>query len=176
MDVLFGDINPSARLVVTLPNVENEVQFTENQFPGVDLQADYTEKMYIGYRWYTANEVTPAFAFGHGLSYTTFQYEDLNIDHLDISLTVTNTGARAGSEVVQLYLQFPESADTPPLQLKGFEKTSILKAGESIRLNLTLRERDLSVYNADSHAWETVGALPALCFCLICMFLGERRV
>jgi beta-glucosidase len=82
-DVLWGDVNPSGRLPLTMPNQENEIQFTQAQYPGLPAlnptSADYSEKLLIGHRWYDANGVVPAFAFGHGLSYTTFQYANLRI-------------------------------------------------------------------------------------------------
>merc|ERR1711937_1026134 len=79
-DVMWGAVNPSARLPITMPNVENEVGFTESDYPGIDLVATYTEGLEVGYRWYDANDVTPKFEFGFGLSYTTFKYTDLAID------------------------------------------------------------------------------------------------
>ena len=78
-DVIFGHTNPTARLPMTLTNVENEVGFSRSQNPGTNKTAVYSEQLLIDYRWYVTHNVTPAFAFGHGLSYTAFSYSDLAI-------------------------------------------------------------------------------------------------
>jgi len=157
-DVLFGDVNPSAKLPLTMPNIENEVQFTESAYPGVDKVATYVEGMLIDYRWYTAKGVTPAFSFGHGLSYTTFSFADLSvaIDGRTITCTVMNTGSVAGAEVAQLYLTFPASANTPPLQLKGFVKTKVLHPSSDQTVVFSLRDRDFSVWDVDAKAFSVV--------------------
>ena len=100
----------------------------------------------MGYRWYDAAEKPVAFPFGHGLSYTSFSYSDLEISKREISLTVTNTGSRAGKEPVQLYLGKPDSSIyRAPKELKAYQKIH-LSAGESQRLFFTLSGDDLSVY------------------------------
>ncbi len=154
-DVLFGDVNPSAKLPMTLPNVENEVEFSRSQYPGIQKQSYYTEKLLIDYRWYTTKNVTPAFGFGHGLSYTTFDFSDITVSPFSASITITNNGDRSGSEVVQFYLTFPQYARTPPLQLKGFVKTS-LQVGESQKVTVHFTKRDLSVWDVDSHDWKFI--------------------
>lgn len=155
--VLFGTVNPSARLPFTMPNKENEVGFTPQQFPGVNKVGNYSEKMLIDYRWYTFHGVKPAFAFGHGLSYTTFQYSDLVVTGRDVAVTVTNTGTRVGRDVPQLYLEFPSAALTPPLMLKGFTRTTALEPGQSEILTFSLREQDLSVWDdVETHYWKIV--------------------
>ena len=114
--------------------------------------------MLIDYRWYTANKVTPAFPFGHGLSYTTFGFEQLAVAAggtlREVTAVVTNTGGIAGAEVAQLYLTFPVSANTPPLQLKGFVKTGVLQPGERQQVTFLLRERDLSTWCVDTHKFK----------------------
>jgi len=157
-DVLFGEVNPSAKLPLTMPNIENEVQFTESEYPGVDKVATYSEGMLIDYRWYASKGVTPAFSFGHGLSYTHFSYQDLAVsaDGRTISCTVKNTGSVAGSEVAQLYLTFPATANTPPLQLKGFVKTGALSPNAEQTVTFSLRERDVSVWDVDTKAFRVV--------------------
>jgi beta-glucosidase len=107
----------------------------------------------VGYRYYDAHKIAPAFPFGHGLSYTSFQFSDLTATPSGASLTVTNNGTVAGQEVVQLYLGFPSSAGEPPQQLKGFNKTALLAPGASVRVTLTLTHRDFSVWDATAHAW-----------------------
>ena len=170
-DVLFGKVNPSARLPITMPNKENEVGFSKAQFPGVRTpenplpNAFYVEGLQVGYRWYHANQVTPLFPFGHGLSYTTFGYSniavrkgpsDTDTEFVIVSATVSNTGSTAGSEVAQLYVTFPTLAFEPPVQLKAFVKTKALAPSESQSVTFTLRKQDLSIWDEKSHNWSSV--------------------
>jgi beta-glucosidase len=112
------------------------------------MKGIYSERMEVDYRWYTAHAVTPAFAFGHGLSYTAFVYSNLSVTSCyRISVTISNEGSRAGAEVAQLYVGFPEEAQTPPLQLKGFVKTKVLQPGESESVTFKPSKIDLSVWN-----------------------------
>lgn len=149
-DVLFGTVNPSGRLPVTMPNIDNEIGFSRAQYPGIAYEGFYSEQMFVDYRWYTAHNVTPAFPFGHGLSYTTFEYTELNVASChDISVSVKNTGSRAGSDVVQLYVEYPTAAQTPPLQLKGFVKSQILQPGDKEAISFRPSAVDLSVWSVD---------------------------
>ena len=168
-DVLFGRVNPSGRLIFSVPNTENEVGFTPEQYPGVAHVGAYTEGLLNGYRWYDAHNVAPAFAFGHGLSYTTFAYSDLSIalsgapggyDNVDtdrvrvvVEADVRNTGSRAGAEVVQLYLGFPDAERQPPRLLKGFAKP-FLQPGEVARVAFRVRDRDVAVWSEAAAAGE----------------------
>eukprot|EP00755_Sulcionema_specki_P016436 Sspe_Gene.10360::Locus_3458_Transcript_1_1_Confidence_1.000_Length_2315::g.10360::m.10360/K05349/bglX; beta-glucosidase len=152
-DILFGDVAPSARLPLTFPNSENEVGFTPQEYPGVALHANYSEKLLVGYRWYTHHKITPAFPFGHGLSYTTFAYRNLMISSRTVSFTLVNTGKRSGVETPQLYLGFPASAGEPLRQLKGFRKV-FLDVGKSTEVTFQVRDRDLSVWDVTSHSWK----------------------
>ncbi|EDQ86829.1 uncharacterized protein MONBRDRAFT_33620 [Monosiga brevicollis MX1] len=156
-DVVFGHVNPSGRLPVTFPNVDNEVGFAERQYPGIEdhLQTYYDEGLEVGYRWYDAHGVTPAFPFGHGLSYTSFNYSDLTANSTGVSVRIANTGSVAGAEIVQLYLGFPSSAGEPPLQLKGFAK-AMLAPGATTTVHLPLTDRDLSIWDVQDHAWSKV--------------------
>ena len=118
----------------------------------------------LTYRWYDANQVTPVFPFGHGLSYTSFQYADLSVHSVahgsdpkelvaNVQLTVTNTGKRDGSEVVQLYLSFPRSAHgEPPKQLKAFVKVPVSVA-DTVKIGFPLIQRDISTWDSELHAW-----------------------
>jgi len=151
-DVIFGAVNPSGKLPVTFPNKDNEVGFTQQQYPGVNLHANYSEKLQIGYRWYTSNNVKPAYPFGHGLSYTTFNYTNLVVSGRTISATVTNSGTKTGAEVAQLYLGFPSSAGEPPLQLRNYSKIN-LTAGQSQTVSWTLSDVDVSIWDANTHKW-----------------------
>eukprot|EP00043_Microstomoeca_roanoka_P013291 m.130236 g.130236 ORF g.130236 m.130236 type:complete len:782 (+) comp15716_c2_seq1:3-2348(+) len=156
-DVLFGDINPAARLPLTFPNIDNEIGFTEREYPGLDNAAEayYDEKLLVGYRWYDAHNVEPAFPFGHGLSYTSFSYSNLRVTNMNISVDVTNSGSVDGAEVVQLYLGFPSSAGEPPKQLKGFSKVQIA-SGATTTVTFSLNDRDLSIWDVSSHSWTKV--------------------
>jgi beta-glucosidase len=152
-DVIFGDVNPSGRLPVTFPNKDNEVAFTPEQYPGVNGQANYTERLNVGYRYYATNNIVPRFAFGHGLSYTTFSYSQLSVSERTVSVLITNTGTRAGAEFPQLYLGYPTSSGEPPLQLRGFTKVA-LAAGAARTVNFSaLTDRDLSIWDANTHKW-----------------------
>lgn len=157
--VLFGDVNPSARLPITFPVTENDMKITEAQWPGVDGRAEYTEKLLVGYRYYDMHKIDPAFPFGHGLSYTSFEYTNLVIvpgDDSDstpaatVSVDVENLGKVAGSDVVQLYIRFPPFGDCPPQQLKGIKKVH-LDAHEKATAVFSLTDRDLSVWSTDDH-------------------------
>lgn len=112
-DVLFGDVNPSARLPFTMPNKENEMEMTESQYPGIKLENDYSEKLNVGYRWYNTHSVKPAFEFGFGLSYTTFEYGNLDVSARTISFSILNAGFKDGCEIPQLYIDFPSTAGEP---------------------------------------------------------------
>jgi beta-glucosidase len=122
----------------------------------VPTQAYYDEKLLLGYRWYDTHKVVPAFPFGHGQSYTTFNYSDLQVNTSAASFTVTNSGTRLGSEVAQLYLTFPPFAREPPQQLKGFSKVGPLKPGEAHRVSIALTSRSFSVWSVEQHSWVVV--------------------
>jgi len=168
-DVLFGVVNPSARLHVTMPNKDNEVGFSRSQYPGVGFppEATYSEELLIGYRYYEATGIVPKFCFGHGLSYTSFEYSDLkqitsntqsmSLDDVVASfeVSVTNNGVTDGSEVVQLYVTFPESTMEPPKMLRTFKKLAI-GASLTNRVDLELTKRELSIWNSNIHAWEMI--------------------
>lgn len=162
-DVIFGKVNPSGKLPLTFPNTENETKITQAQWPGLPDASKpeycyYEEKLLVGYRYYDAHNIqfTTGFPFGHGLSYTTFEYSGLSIAKHEVSFTVKNSGAVSGAEVSQLYLGFPQSAGEPRLQLKGFHKTKILAAGQSEKVTLQLKPRDFSIWDATKHAWSIV--------------------
>jgi beta-glucosidase len=154
-DILFGDVNPSARLPITFPNTENEMNLTDSQWPGVNLVSTYNEGLLVGYRYYAAKQITPKFCFGHGLSYTKFEYDTLEITSDAVMFDVKNVGHVDGSTVPQMYFGFPESSGEPPLQLKGFQKI-FLKAGESSRVTFNVTQRTVSIWNTKIHDWGVV--------------------
>jgi beta-glucosidase len=158
--VLFGDFTPSGKLPVTFPRkIEDTPAF--GHYPGDNLHTEYAEGIYVGYRHYDRANIEPLFPFGHGLSYTKFDYSDLKVTpdkigpgrRVQVSMTVRNSGSRAGAEVVQLYLhQAKSSADRPPQELKGFRRV-MLTAGQSQSVTFTLDPRAMSFYSVAKHAW-----------------------
>jgi beta-glucosidase len=157
VDVLWGDVSPTGRLPLTFPARDNQVGFTEAQWPGLDLDkighSTYSEKLEVGYRYYDAHNEEPAFPFGHGLSYTQFEYSGLQASRSSVSFTLRNAGDRDGAEVVQLYLGFPQHAGEPPKQLKGFKSVQ-LAAGASTTVQLPLIDRSVSTWSIEKHNWE----------------------
>jgi beta-glucosidase len=159
-NVLFGDFTPSGKLPVTFPRkIEDTPAF--GHYPGENLHTEYAEGIYVGYRHYDRANIEPLFPFGHGLSYTKFEYSDLKVTpdkigpgrRVQVSLTVRNSGARAGAEVVQLYLhQAKSSADRPPQELKGFRRV-MLTAGQSQAVTFTLGPQAMSFYSVAKHTW-----------------------
>jgi len=152
--VLFGDVNPSGRLPVTFPvsDVQNPLKTTE-QYPGVNGVEVYSEQLLVGYRWYDASAENPAYPFGHGLSYTTFEYSGISASNTAVSVTVKNTGDRSGAEVPQLYIGFPSSAGEPPKVLRGFEKV-MLEPGQSALVTFPMDPaKDLSTWDTLSHSF-----------------------
>ena len=162
-DVLLGAAEPGGRLPQTWPmRIEDSVAFDDaRQYPGVDGHVVYREGLSIGYRHHEAHGIAPRFAFGHGLSYSTFLHESLTLDRdtlqpgetLTATLTVRNIGKRAGSEVVQLYVH--DEASTlirPPQELKAFAKIT-LEPGQSRTLSLTLGMRAFAAYDDVRGRW-----------------------
>jgi len=161
--VLFGDVNPSARLPVTFPMSNKQIPVnTVQQYPGIDNEAQYSEELLVGYRWYDAMEQDPLFPFGYGLSYTTFNYSNLNVfgsietDGILVSVDIANIGGVGGAEIVQLYINFPESAGEPPQVLKGFYKTQYLMPTETQTVVFKLLAQDVSIWSIEIHDWEVV--------------------
>ena len=167
-DVLTGKVNPSGRLPFSVPFCYEDGPIkTERQYPGIKEPGDqywqthYDEGVYVGYRWYDTKEIPVQFPFGHGLSYTTFEYSNAKAAKpsmtasgtLKVSVDVTNTGDYDGAEVVQLYIADPEaSVDRPAKELKGFEKV-FLKAGQKKTVTFEIDAEDLSWFDADKHEW-----------------------
>jgi beta-glucosidase len=151
-DVLFGAVNPSGKLPVTFPKALQDSP-AYGHYPGEKLHVDYAEGIYVGYRGFDKRDIEPLFPFGHGLSYTKFEYSGLRVAFPDVGVTVRNSGARAGAEVVQLYLQPPPSpVDRPVKELKGFARVR-LEPGEAKTVSFTLDQAALSYYDAAVHDW-----------------------
>jgi beta-glucosidase len=156
--ILMGDVNPSGKLSVTYPKrYEDNPTFVN--YPG-GREVHYGEGIFVGYRYYDQKDVEPLFPFGFGLSYTTFDYSDLQVpeavqpgEPVEVSVTVTNTGARPGKEIVQLYVADKVSSlARPPKELKGFEKVA-LDPGESKTVGFVLDQRALSFYDPAQRRW-----------------------
>lgn len=160
VQVLFGDVNPSGHLAETFPKrLQDNPSYLF--YGGEGNEADYREGVFVGYRYYDKKEMDVLFPFGHGLSYTTFQYSNLRLsadaitdkDTLTVTVTVTNTGDRAGKTVVQLYVGDKESTVLRPIrELKGFEKVA-LEPGESKDVSFTLDKRSFAYWNQQIHDW-----------------------
>ncbi len=159
-DVLFGDVNPCGKLAETYPYALSD-NSSANYFPGTPVSVEYRESVYVGYRYYDKAQKAVRFPFGHGLSYTTFEYSDLKVsadklqdtDTLTVSFTVKNTGDRDGAEVAELYVSDVESTIfRPEKELKGFKKV-FLKAGEAKTVEITLDKRAFAYYNVNIHDW-----------------------
>jgi beta-glucosidase len=159
--ILFGDANPSGKLPVSLPK-RFEDSPAYGHYPGENLRVDYAEGIYVGYRYFDTKNVEPAFPFGFGLSYTTFEFSDLKVGRwkangsgppVEIDLDVKNTGSRAGAEVVQLYIHEDNPMiDRPVHELKRFQRVE-LKPGESKTVQFTLDRAALSYWSAKKRDW-----------------------
>lgn len=144
-DLLFGKVNPSGKLAESWPYHYNDV--ISSSYYGKTKDALYKEGIYVGYRYYDKAHVKVRWPFGYGLSYTTFKMEDLKIEGNTVSVKVTNTGDRAGSEVVQLYVRADDCELYRPVrELKHFEKVSLL-AGETQEVVFELHDSDFSVWD-----------------------------
>jgi beta-glucosidase len=156
--VLFGDVEPSGRLPMTYPVGEDQGPATAPaQYPGVNGVVSYDEGIYVGYRYYDQFAQQPLFPFGYGLSYTSFSLDRLRVGRRHggryrVSVRVTNTGHRAGAEVVQLYVAFPASADEPPNQLRAFAKVSVA-AGRRKRVRMALDRSSFATWSTADVAW-----------------------
>lgn len=162
-DVLFGDVNPSGKLPFTFPK---QLSDSPAHQPGMTYPTRgknfYQEGIYVGYRWYEEKDIEPLFAFGHGLSYTTFEYGDAKISKtsmtgsgsVKVSVPVKNTGSVAGAEVVQLYIADVESSlPRPAKELKGFEKVN-LAPGETAVVEFEINADALKFYDPAISGWK----------------------
>lgn len=166
-DIITGKVNPSGKLAETFPAALEDTPAYLN-FPGEKDRVLYGEDIFVGYRYYDKKEIEPAYHFGHGLSYTSFDYNNLNIhqhlisDNLDqnisetiaeVSFTITNTGSRAGSEIAQLYITAEDSQVRRPVkELKGFDKID-LNPGQSKEISFEISASDLAYYEPEITGW-----------------------
>ena len=155
VDVLVGDAEPGGRLAESFP--ASMVFPSEEHFAGGGRQVQYREGLYVGYRFHDTAEVAPRFPFGHGGSYTSFGWSDATVSgsgcDLTVEVTVTNTGSRAGSDVVQLYVRDVDSTMyRPDRELRAFAKVH-LEPGAAERVRLPLDERAFAFYDVDAARW-----------------------
>ncbi|KAJ3194490.1 hypothetical protein HK101_002601 [Irineochytrium annulatum] len=158
-DVLFGDVNPSGRLPFTYARHESDYNV---HIDPEQMNVTYSEGLLVDYRYFDAANVSPLYPFGHGLSYTSFGYSGLKTSFggrskavQTISATIKNTGSVVGNEVVQLYLGFPAAANSPPRQLKGFDRVRI-NPGQSTTVQFQLSEYDVSIWDVATGKWKVV--------------------
>ncbi|MGD1077369.1 MAG: glycoside hydrolase family 3 C-terminal domain-containing protein [Candidatus Sulfotelmatobacter sp.] len=175
-NVIFGDVNPSAKLPITFPKREADLPHpTIIKPPKVTRDADskgwrriaaglpafqitYNEGVKVGYKWYDAENKPVLFPFGYGLSYTTYSYSNLKVTpgkNPRVSFTVTNTGNRAGAEVAEVYASLPAAAAEPPKRLVGWSKVT-LNAGESKEVAVEVDPKYLSIFNAERNGWQLI--------------------
>jgi beta-glucosidase len=162
--VLFGDVDPSGHLPVTFPASASAYPTAgdPSSYPGIANSETYKEGVFVGYRWYDAHRLAPAFPFGLGLSYTRFAFRGLTVrttaSGAVVQATVANVGGRAGAAVPQLYVGMPASATVPepPLQLKDAEKVQ-LAPGRQARVRFVLDSRSLSHWDTAAGAWKVAG-------------------
>jgi beta-glucosidase len=177
-NVLFGDVNPSAKLPLTFPRTEADLphptvvqpppeSIPNDKLPDVwnqiatglaPFQVTYDEGVKVGYKWYDAEKKAVLFPFGHGLSYTTYSYSGLKVapgKNPKVTFTVKNTGKRDGAEVAEIYAALPTAAGEPPKRLVGFNKVW-LKAGESKEVTVEVNPKYLSIFNVEQNGWQVL--------------------
>ncbi len=163
VDILSGKVNPSGKLPMSFPMMYSDVPSSKS-FPGEPadnpLTVTYNEGIFVGYRYYETFKIPTAYEFGYGLSYTKFEYSNIELSsknfnkEISVKLTVKNTGKKAGKETVQLYLSAPiNEIEKPIMELKGFDKTNILKPGESQDITFTLDTRSLASFWPNISSW-----------------------
>lgn len=163
-DILYGKANPCGKLAETFPQfLENNPSYTN--FPGENGRVNYAEGIYVGYRWYEKHKISPLFPFGYGLSYTSFQYDGIELskteidenDELEVTVTVTNTGALDGKEIVELYVRENNPlVSRPEKELKAFKKV-LVKAGATEKVTMKLDRRSFAYWDDTIHDWRVDG-------------------
>ncbi len=160
-DILFGDVNPSGKLPTTFARKWEDCP-AYGRFPGETGRVEYSEGLYVGYRYFDQYGIEPLFPFGHGLSYTTFEYGNLKVSpsrigadgRVSVRLSVRNTGPVAGAEVVQVYVSDTESSvDRPKKELKAFRKVRLVP-GQSRVIDFSLDRDALSFWDPVSKGWK----------------------
>ncbi len=178
-NILFGDVNPTAKLPMTFPRSDADlphptlVQPPPESIPNYrqrdswkqiaaglpPFQVTYDEGVKVGYKWYDAENKPVLFPFGYGLSYTTYSYSNLQVtsgSNPTVTFTVTNTGNRAGAEIAEVYAALPAAAEEPPKRLVGWSKVP-LNAGETKDVTVNVDQKFLSIFNVKKNGWELIG-------------------
>ena len=184
-NLLFGDVNPSGKTVMTFARSESDWVYDRvfapppsaaTPAPGAQatggpggfgggrggmapFDIPYREGLKVGYKWFDSEKKAPLFAFGHGLSYTTYVYSGLKTapgKETRVTFTIRNTGTRAGIEIAQVYATLPDSTNEPPKRLVAFEPVE-LKAGESKTVTLTIPALHISIFNQSRNGWQVSG-------------------
>lgn len=162
LDVLTGRANPSGRLSETYPIRYEDTPAFRN-FPATERNSEYRESIFVGYRYFDTSKVRVQYPFGYGLSYTSFEYSDLNVSEDGASFTVKNTGDMDGAEVAQLYVAAPKGKIfRPDKELKGFAKV-FLKAGESKTVRIPFDDKTFRYWNTKTGGWEVEAGEYAIC-------------
>jgi beta-glucosidase len=163
-DIIFGNVNPSGKLPITLPKELSDslAHSSQKSYPGTeDGKVYYDEDIFVGYRYFDTKNIDPLFPFGFGLSYTSFHYANLQLDkkyfsgndRLNIKIDIINSGSQKGSEITQLYIQdFDSSVKRPIKELKGFSKVN-LKPNQKRSISFKIDKKDLAFYNQDTNSW-----------------------
>ena len=164
-NIISGEVNPSGKLPFSFPKkIEDKAahSFGTLSYPGDGTKQEYKEDILVGYRWFDTKKIAPQFAFGYGLSYTTFEYGKISADKKEytaadvvkVSFTIKNTGKTDGAEIAQVYVSQPKaSVLRPAKELKAFKKVN-LKAGETQTVELELNVKDFAFYNDKTQTWE----------------------
>lgn len=160
-DVVSGDVCPSGKLPFSIPvRLEDNgaISFGAESYPGVDHKQVYKEDILVGYRWFDTKDIKPLYAFGYGLSYTSFELSNIaannNGKNITITASVKNSGAVDGAEVVQVYVGKPNSnIERAKKELRGFQKVAV-KKGASANVEINIPIENLAFFNAEKHAWE----------------------
>ena len=158
VDILSGEVNPSGKLPTTFP-VKIEDTPAYKNYPGKDLQMNYDEKLLVGHRWYEANSIKPLFCFGHGLSFTSFNYQNLEVTTgsdfvVTCKFEIQNTGDISGLEIAQCYVGFASPLPGEPYKtLQGFVKEEI-GANELKKVEIKLRPRNFSYWSVETNTWQ----------------------
>lgn len=188
-DILKGTVTPSGKLPMTFPNaLEDHASSANFPMDGTPMDmgsmlsgkeddaepvknidyTNYEEGVYVGYRHFDKAELEVSYPFGYGLSYTTFEYENMSVEVADdvihVSLSVKNKGETAGKEVVQVYTSIPETTiDRPVQELKAFTKTPLLNPGESVEVTMTIPVNELSYWNEATSSWTLENGIYKIC-------------
>ena len=156
VDVLLGRVNPSGHLAETWPMAEKDTP-AYGYYPSREKTSEYREGLYVGYRYYDTAGVPVRYPFGHGLSYTSFEYSDLELNERQVTFTLKNVGRRDGAAVPQVYVsKLSDRVFSPRKELKGFCKV-FLKTGESKRVTVSLDDKAFRYFNVKTNRWETEG-------------------